>query len=373
MGKLLRILAVLFLVLSVAALTLGVMLFNKRELLKGRTQKLENALIALGSFIESEAPTEQLNPAFPAKDTSDCTAEMIETPNKSEFWKTYPAHLEQQDRPTLDLGARKGELMTYYMRDPITLKIMTDEMGYKVTKGKGTMQYLLDEVIKRAEEQHGRLNATRNQLKLVREELVSTIDELNRRKTDLRSALHETAQLKDEVARLEQEAAALKTQASALEQEVAQAKTDLEAKQQQLDQLNEVVKEKDEKIADQRKQIDALRNAGTQAPASGTGLSLDVLRQKIDPGVKGSVAAVNESWSFVVLDLDDAFLRNVLGPDLSGAVPPVELMIKRPDAAGTFVTKVRLMQVKRDQKLGIADVLTDWQQLPVQEGVIVFY
>ena len=47
MGKLLRVLVVILLLLSIGALALGILLFNKRELLKARAQKLETAIIGL--------------------------------------------------------------------------------------------------------------------------------------------------------------------------------------------------------------------------------------------------------------------------------------------------------------------------------------
>jgi peptidoglycan hydrolase CwlO-like protein len=47
MGKVLRIAVVLILLLSIGALALGIILFQQREALKGRTQKSENALAAV--------------------------------------------------------------------------------------------------------------------------------------------------------------------------------------------------------------------------------------------------------------------------------------------------------------------------------------
>jgi hypothetical protein len=82
---------------------------------------------------------------------------------------------------------------------------------------------------------------------------------------------------------------------------------------------------------------------------------------------------VDKEWNFAVLNLTDEFLRELLGPDLTGAMTPVQLMIRRPEQGGKFVTKVRLAQIKRDQKLGIANILLDWQQTEVQPGDIVFF
>ena len=54
MGKLLRVLVFVFLIFSIGALVLGWMLFDKRELLKGRTQKLEAAFVELSATNEDE-------------------------------------------------------------------------------------------------------------------------------------------------------------------------------------------------------------------------------------------------------------------------------------------------------------------------------
>ena len=105
MGKLLKILVVLLLLLSIGALVLGMMLFNKRELLKGRTQKLENAIVALGTAIEAEAPVLEEVPEFEARDISRVEAEPLDTPDLSPFWDDYKAELEVADRAvTLSLN-----------------------------------------------------------------------------------------------------------------------------------------------------------------------------------------------------------------------------------------------------------------------------
>ncbi len=101
MGKFLRALVISFLVFSIAALVLGILLFNRRELLKRRTQVLENKLIELGTTIET-AGAEALENDFESRDTSDCQAEIVDTPERSEFWKSYqvvrPLRLSDQEK-----------------------------------------------------------------------------------------------------------------------------------------------------------------------------------------------------------------------------------------------------------------------------------
>ena len=361
MGKFLKVLAFIFLVLSVLALVLGTMLFGRRELLKGRTQKLETAVIQLGSLIESQAVEPQPN-TFPAKDASECAAEALDSPEKSEFWKTYAAHLELQNQATISLGDRKAELASYYLRDPVTLKVMRDESGFKVVKGKGTMQDLLDEVQTKAEEQLKRLNETRQQLKTLREELVKTIEELNTRKGALRTTLKGKADVEKKNGELEETVKQKEQQVAEVTDQKRQAEEQLAVQKQNVARL-------EEEIADNKEQIASLKK--TLAARTGEGTLVSPL--KVGPGVKGKVMAANEQWGFAILDMDEAFLKELLGDDLTGDLRIIELNVKRPGPDGGFVTKVRLYQVKRDQKLGIADVLADWQQQPIQAGDVVYY
>jgi cytochrome d ubiquinol oxidase subunit I len=56
MGKFLRVLVVIIFILTIASLTLATMLFFKRELLKGRTNKLEKGLESISLLLENEPP-----------------------------------------------------------------------------------------------------------------------------------------------------------------------------------------------------------------------------------------------------------------------------------------------------------------------------
>ncbi len=77
-------------------------------------------------------------------------------------------------------------------------------------------------------------------------------------------------------------------------------------------------------------------------------------------------------WNFAVIGLGDQFMEELLS-DESAGIPQVELMIRRPGPTGAFVTKVRLIQVKKEDRLGICDILPDWQQAPVEKGDVAFY
>ena len=51
----------------------------------------------------------------------------------------------------------------------------------------------------------------------------------------------------------------------------------------------------------------------------------------------------------------------------------IELTINRPGKPEKFVTKVRMVQIRKEQKKGVADVLIDWQQMPVEKGDKVYF
>ena len=96
MRKVIGILVIILFLLSIGALILGNQLFGKRELLKGRTQKLEKTIDKLASLIEADAPVApEVKPEdFPAKDISPYNkAEVIEKPDPSKFWEKYKRYL----------------------------------------------------------------------------------------------------------------------------------------------------------------------------------------------------------------------------------------------------------------------------------------
>jgi uncharacterized protein YoxC len=375
MGKLLRVLVVFFLIVSVGSLVLGILLFNKRELLKGRTYKLETAVKALGLTIEAQ-PAEVKPAKFTSKDVSPCTAQPLDTPEISPFWDSYKLQLEDQDLPKVDVKSRELELMSYYKMDPVTGKPATDPMGRRIMEGPGTMQGVLDELLAKAAEQYDRLNQTRQQLAAVRQELVSTIEDLNARKKELRAALAEIERLKAEIERLNGEIKKLKEQIAQLQEEKKALQDEVAEKNRQIEALKEEVQEKNAAIEQLKQELDKRPTTTSDNAPRPEGPGADVappVPATLGHGEKGKVEALDEAWNFVVVKLDERFMKDLLGDNLAGQLPTVDLFVKRPDEGQQFVTKIRLIQVRRDQGLGIADVLPGWTQQPVQKGDVVFY
>ena len=377
MGKLLRVLTVFFFLLSAGALTLGISLFNRRELLMGRTKQLEEAVIELASYIEDQ-PSSPKEAPYTERDISDCTPKILVDPERGDFWATYAAHLEEQGLPSVDVGSRRDELKTYYRRSPITLEIEKDEYGLPITTGKGTMHNVLRELIGKAEEQLNRLNATRQQLTDLRQEMVRTVDELNTRKGSLRESLAEGVRLNENIGQLETNVSRLNLQVDELEAAKRDLQDQIGTQKTQITELKEELQEREETITRQREEIKTLRAAKPETSIGTAGTA--AIPRIVSQGPKGSVISINAEWKFVVIELNADFMAEInelkahlAKKDVVGSVPAIELMIRRPGRKGKFVTKARLIQLRSGQNLGVADVLPDWQQLPVQPGDVVFY
>ncbi|OGV81147.1 MAG: hypothetical protein A2340_07010 [Lentisphaerae bacterium RIFOXYB12_FULL_60_10] len=400
MGKFLRVLLIILMLLSGVALTFGIMLFSRREMLKGRTQKLENALLQLASTIEDKEPVSGQEARYPERDISPCTDEVLDNPERKEYWRRYALELEQLDIAPINLNDRQRDLMTYYQVNPIDGSVVQDGItGLPSTTGAGTMQNLIDEIVKKATGQYSRLNKTRQQLKELREELIDTINELNKKKHEHRLSLKEITEYKNEIARLKGEIEALKARVQELEEEKQALQDRLTDAQNQINEKDEKIQEKEDEVRQLKKEITTLREQGGGGGMSGGAMptapqpgQADVTAQSVPggivpegmavvlppgqarpvvPGLKGKVASVNEAWKFVVVEFSDEFMQELLGDDLSGPVPRMEFIVIRPGEPEKFVTKLSLLQIKKDQKLGIADILINWQQLPVQPGDII--
>ena len=377
MTKLLKAMVFVLLILGITALVFATLLFSKRELLTGRARKLENAIIAIGTTIEAEPAAGDIKPSYPAKDISEVTSEELDTPRLSSFWDSYEHDLELLDQPTLNVGKQRTELMLYYKVDPITGKPERDIQGLKITSGPGTMQGVLDDILGKSEEQLNRLNTTRQQLTDVRAELVATITELNDLKRSHRTALRKIEDLEAEIVQHKAEIASLKQDIAQLEEEKRGLEDQIAEQRRQIELLEDEKAERDLTIERLRADLKKFEDMISQpADSSGTGAmkaAAGTFTGQVDPGEKGHVLAVDAQWNFVVVELTDAFLGELLS-DEDGGIPQLDLMIKRM-AGGeeTFVTKVRLIQVNKAEKRGICDILPDWQQLPVEQGDVVFF
>jgi hypothetical protein len=76
------------------------------------------------------------------------------------------------------------------------------------------------------------------------------------------------------------------------------------------------------------------------------------------------------------MEVEQVFVDEVRGAVTDGSLPMVELLIQRDNPEGgkmSFISKVRLSQLKDDKKLAIGDILPDWQQGPITAGDSVIF
>lgn len=361
MGKLLKVFVVILLVLSIGALTLGIMLFLKREILKGRTQRLEQAIRDFDAVIESVPGVKASKPTYEELDLSPCEAELPDTVEHNDFWSArYKHDLEvQEPQEMVRTAARDRELQTYIIKDPAT--------GQKRIKGPGTMDQVLKDLYQKAETQYTRLTETRQALADLRDELVATIKKFNIEKNDHRRSLVKIKELEEEIVRLKAKIEELENKVAELEAQIAPLKDQIAEQERTIAALEEQLEEKTREIEGLKARVSSGAAAGEDMAGAG------VPAKNIEAGIKGEVILVNPEWKFVIFKVEDSFFTELTGDDPDAAIPQIELWVKRPDKQETIVTKIRMLQLRKAEKLATGDILSDWQQMPVQKGDIVFF
>lgn len=356
MKTFLKVLVIILLLLSIAALTFGVMLFMKRELLKGRTQRLEKAVKEFDAVIEAVPAVMDPVPKNPELDISRCEAEIPETLEFNNFFASYKYNLEAQADVMVNTSSRNQELMSYFV---------TDAAGNKRIKGPGTMDNVLVELRTKAEAQYNLLNETREQLTALRKELISTIEKHNAKMMDHRHAL---IKIKELEALIEQ----LREQIATLEAKVAELEAQIQPLKDQIAEQEKLLAEQEEQITEKDREIERLTKLAGDKPSPDGSVVVD-MGGRIEPGVKGEIVLVNKEWQFCVFRMTDQMYQEITGGNPDADIPQIDLWVKRLGDDGKIVSKIRMLQVKREQKLATADIMTDWQQLPLQQGDVVFF
>lgn len=379
MGKVLRWLVVFILILSAAALTLAVMLYGKRELLINRAHLLEEQVRKIAKTIEAEEPKDAVQPNYVAKDVSPVTSKEIDTPDRSPFWSTYQFKLETPNLASLNLDTTEKQLQLrhYYqtIKDAKGKDVRVKDVvnaGEFSTKGPGTMQELLDQVLDRATKQNATLNRTRVELQKLREELCTIIEEFNKLKQDDRSdkatiekKIKEIEGLNEKVASLEKKISGLEEEKKSQTAEGNEGKAEIEKNKAQIDERDKKIKDLERAVKDLNKRLAAPGEKTAAADA-----------YQGAPGDKGKIVAVDDTLKFVVVEMSDAAMTELVGEQRDRPMPQVDMLIRRPgfkSASGEFITRIKFRQVLRQKNLVVADILIDWQQSPVEVHDVVFF
>mgnify|MGYP000358152136 CR=1 FL=1 len=376
MGKLLKVLTIFVFLFSVAAFVLGVLNFNKRELLIGRTNMLEQYLTRLAATIETEQPEFDGTPDHTEWDVDEVTDRVNDDPEMSEFWPTYSNALETAGTTFVNLGTRqaKDQLASYYHMvpnpdKPGAMMIDRDMQGAPIVEGPGTMQALLQDTLERADAQIKRLNTTRQQLIALRMQLDEVAGLLNEEKQQRRANLATITELNKKIEELENVIVQKDNEIARLEREKAELNDQIAMLNDQIAEKDQLIQEQQTTIARLEEQIRLLRDTvaggGDTGPVGGKYVELT-------PGVKGKIREVNREYSFVIVELTEEAVAEVM-PE--GEFNPIELMVHRKGADGEdmIVTRVRLINPPSSDRLTIGENMYGWEQIPVEPGDAVIY
>jgi len=378
MNKALHALVYVILVIAAGALYFELQLFDKKELLKDRNRQLEDCLVNLSKTIEKTDATKPAAIPEAKKDVSPCEAKMLESPEQENLLEDYPAQLETANLDPLKWDDKERiQLRKLYKEE--NGERVPDEAnpGDYVKKGPGTAQELLDVLFDRAKAQQAKLNTTRSELAASRAKIESLVADYNKLKPEMRQALITVEEKKAQVTELEQKKAAVeeqltktKAQVDDLNAEVTSLKDEVTSAKDETEAVKEDLA-KAQKLVDQLKKLLQTQQAAPTVQAAGASTSV----AQLTAGEKGKLVAVNNDQMFVIVEFTDEAMKELLGPELQGALPVLEMGIRRKGyagKAGDYVGKIRLRQAVRGKNFVIADILADWKQADLAKKDCVY-
>jgi len=375
MNTLLRALVIVITVLGATALVFAVLNFDRRQILLGRNAALVELVKNVAATTEAQDAPEG-TPRSAMLDIAEVTDRVSDNVDKKDVFDGYLAHLESANLTKLKFEQEKeDQLYRYYAQNEDGTIRKTDRGP--VTNGPGTMQELLDQLLTRAKAQNATLDKTRSVLSKQSDLVAQLVEDINKLKRDgrvvkqdLTGARAEIVELKDEKATLERNVAKLQSEKKDLQAEVLDLKNEVETAQDLKEKAEQDVASKVLIIADQQKRIQELLGRG---PGPTDGPRTDVV---LPAGDKGMVVATNDEYKYAILELSSETMDAMLGETREKQLPQLEMNIRREgreSASGDFVTKIRLRNYVKDKNFVVADILTDWQQSPVEKGDVVWY
>lgn len=384
MNKVLHAIVYLILIVAIAALVFENSLFEKRTLLGDRNRAMEDYIVRLARTIEKADAPRPMSVPEAKKDISPIEARQIDTPEMENVLEEYPAQLEAQNLETFnwDNSATRLQLRQLYYLGPDGQPV-PDAANYNkpMTKGKGTMAELMDQLFERAKAQQATLNNTRAALAEVRGKLEATVGEYNKLKPDARLAKMTEDELKQRINKLGQDKQTLEEQVAKLKSrveeqtgEITSVKDELSTAKDEADVLKEDNAALDKKIKQLQKLMQQMaqqqnQSAGVAGGQGGTAVT------SLPAGEKGKIVAVDNALMFCVVGFSDEAMKEMLGSERQGLLPALTLCVRRKGyngPAGEFVGKINLRQAVAGKNFVIADILGDWSQAPVEKGDVIF-
>ena len=383
MNKALHLVVYLILIAAVAALVFEKSLFDKRALLGDRNRMLEDYIVKIANTIEkADAPRSMVAPEA-KKDISPIEARQIDSPEMSNLLEEYNAQLEAGNLETFKWDTSQVRLQLrqlYYLENGQTVP---DVANYNkpMTKGKGTMAELLDQLLERAKAQQASLNTTRSALAELRGKFEAEVSDYNKLKPEVRAAKVNEDELKQKVSQVSQEKMVLEEQLTKLKSRVEEQSGEITSLKDEVSTAKDETAVAKEECAALEKKVQQLQKLMQQmaqqqsqsagAPVAGGASAVTSL----PAGNKGKVADVNNKLMFCVIEFSDGAMDQMVGSARKNALPALTLGVLRKGfkgAAGEFVGKVRLRQSVAGKNFVIADILGDWSQAPMEKGDVIF-
>jgi myosin heavy subunit len=377
MDKALRVLAIIILVLAIVAMVFAQLSFMKRQVLLGRNSMFEEQVIKVAKTIEAADAPDVPAPDV-QKDVAEVTEREVANPERTSVFENYPAKLETQNSATLDYSsdAKKRQLRSFYQLDAEGKYVLSTLDGKPKTDGPGTMAEILAEMLNRSIAQKAVLEKTRSELTKSRELVTALVTEQNKMKADWRVTKRELKDSRDECEKLKEEKAALEAQVAKLTAEKKELAAELADVKAEIEKKDIEITDFKERYAQlEQKYKDLIKNTrpGRQETGPGAG---DIGVSQLTAGVKGKVVDANDEYKFVIIEFTDDAMVEMMGPERANPLPQLEMNVRRTgrqSASGEFVTRVRIRQAVRGKNLVVADILTDWQQVPVEKADVVFF
>lgn len=211
------------------------------------------------------------------------------------------------------------------------------------------MDESLRELVGKAQIQYDRLVQTRKDVVKIRDELRLVKLDLEETKNQLASARARVQELDGVVGAQKETIAGQNTRISDLELK----ESELDAEIEDLEMRIAKREEEFEEVRDQNEQLQNELDRVYYAKEKIEGV-------RVSRGLKGRILAVNQAWSFVVIGVDE-------GADIAHSL---QCVVQRNEQ---LVGKVRISSTKARSKFAVAEIMPDWQQLPIKEGDDVVY
>jgi myosin heavy subunit len=189
----------------------------------------------------------------------------------------------------------------------------------------------------------------------------------------------ELAETKATLAQRERELEATRAELSAAKAEIRALTETIRQKNAQIAEYESTIRELEADKADLQRKAETAQKESEELRATLAAKEADIevltlenqkMKERLDPILKrerlqkeqlGKVLFVSPEWNFVILALphEDTLLD-----------PNLELLVHRGDS---LVGKVRVTDVLRQERIAIADILNEWQQMPFERGDSVIY